>query len=473
MSIAPITERRQLGNRFVVEREVGRGGAGIVYRAYDLQSEQVVALKVIASEAGDAPEEEARFTREGQLLENLDHPGIVKTVGFGVFDESGLPFVAMEWLEGEDLAARQKREPLTIPQAVDLTVHVAQALQAAHAAGVIHRDIKPGNLFLCKAPGNEGFLGPWQVKLVDFGVAAKSDIRITRTGDVVGTPAYMAPEQARGDAPIDARCDIYSLGATLFELIAGRPPHVGPTVIATLARLVTTAPPRLSELRRDTPPEIDNLVSSMLHTDPASRPSSMTEVLAMLQQASDDVERMSWVEQVPDPRSSRLGSSASRLVTSIVAIRFATGSARERALEQLRQRGADAVPLGQDSIVAHLGARRAVGNEAAVGLELGRRLARAGARVGVASGRARLDWAHDIGEVLPVGEVVDRASSLSRDAEAGRGAGRRHDQRARPRPLRIPHARRRLVGRRRARARPPRREAARRSSGAIRSSLRC
>src|SRR6478736_5245025 len=157
----------------------------------------------------------------------------------------------------------------------------------------------------------------------------------------------------------------------------------------------------------------------MLHTDPASRPSSMTEVLAMLRSASDDVERLSWLEQMPDPRSSRLGSSASRLVTSIVAIRFATASARERALEQLRQRGADAVPLGQDSIVAHLGARRAVGNEAAVGLELGRRLARAGARVGVASGRARLDWAQDIGEVLPVGEVVDRASSLSRDAEAG------------------------------------------------------
>jgi eukaryotic-like serine/threonine-protein kinase len=416
----PITERRRLGDRFVVEREVGRGGAGIVYRAYDLTSQQTVALKVIASDGGVAPEEEARFTREGQLLENLDHPGIVKTVGFGVLDESGRPFVAMEWLEGEDLAARQKREPLTIPQSVELTIRVAEALDAAHAAGVIHRDIKPGNLFLCKSPGGEGFLGPWQVKLVDFGVAAKSDIRITRTGDVVGTPAYMAPEQARGDAPIDARCDIYSLGATLFELIAGRPPHVGPTVIATLARLVTTAPPRLSELRRDTPPVLDNLVSTMLSTDPASRPSDMTEVLGMLHDATRDSQRVSWIETSQEPaRSSRLGSSASRLVTSIVAIRFATASARERALEQLRQRGADAVPLGQDSIVAHLGARRAVGNEAAVGLELGRRLARSGARVGVASGRARLNWTYDTGEMQPVGEVVDRASSLARDAEAG------------------------------------------------------
>ncbi len=396
MDTGPITERRRLGDRFVVEREVGRGGAGIVYRAYDLLSQQTVALKVIASDGGVAPEEEARFTREGQLLGNLDHPGIVKTVGFGVLDESGRPFVAMEWLDGEDLAARQKREPLTITQSVELTIRVAEALEAAHASGVIHRDIKPGNLFLCKSPGGEGSLGPWLVKLVDFGVAAKSDIRITRTGDVVGTPAYMAPEQARGDAPIDARCDIYSLGATLFELIAGRPPHVGPTVIATLARLVTTAPPRLSELRRDTPPVLDNLVSTMLHTDPASRPSDMTEVLGMLHDATRDSQRVSWIDTSQEPaRSSRLGSSASRLVTSIVAIRFATASARERALEQLRQRGADAVPLGQDSIVAHLGARRAVGNEAAVGLELGRRLSRAGARVGVASGRAReLDLRH-------------------------------------------------------------------------------
>ncbi|HEX3774547.1 MAG TPA: protein kinase [Polyangiaceae bacterium] len=420
MDNGPITERRRLGNRFVVEREVGRGGSGIVYRAWDLASEQTVALKVIAADAGVAPEEETRFEREGQVLEKLDHPGIVKTLGFGVLEDSGRPFVAMEWLEGEDLTARQRREPLTIPQSMELTIKVAEALDAAHLAGVIHRDIKPGNLFLCKAPEGDGFLGPWHVKLVDFGVAAKSDIRITRTGDVVGTPAYMAPEQARGDAPIDARCDIYSLGATLFELIAGRPPHVGPTVIATLARLVTTAPPRLSELRRDTPPMLDNLVGTMLSTDPAARPGNMSEVLEMLHDAARDSQRVSWFDAAQEPaRSSRLGTSASRLVTSIVAIRFASASARERALEQLRQRGADAVPLGQDSIVAHLGARRAVGNEAAVGLELGRRLARAGARVGVASGRARLNWAHETGEMQPVGEVVDRASSLARDAEAG------------------------------------------------------
>jgi eukaryotic-like serine/threonine-protein kinase len=406
-----------LGGRFAVEREVGRGGVGIVFRAFDLETDRPVALKIIASEAGVLPEEEARLMREGQLLANLDHPGIVKTVAFGVFDESGTPYVAMEWLDGEDLAQRQRRSPLSIPQAVELAQRVGEALGAAHAAGVIHRDIKPGNIFLCRNTEGEGLLD-CTPKLVDFGVAAKSDIRITRNGDVVGTPAYMAPEQARGDGPIDARSDIYSLGATLFELVAGRPPHVGPNVIATLARLVTTTPSRLSELRHDVPNVLDNLVQRMLETDPIARPASVEEVLELLKDALRDASLIIPGEVEP-VRSSRLGSSASRLVTSIVALRFATGSARERALEMLRQRGADAVPLGQDSIVAHFGARRAVGSEAAAALELGRRLARAGARVGIASGRARLNWLSNTGAVQPVGEVVDRASALARDAEPG------------------------------------------------------
>jgi predicted ATPase len=408
----------KLGGRFIIEREVGRGGVGIVYRAHDLVTLQPVALKVINADAGVAPEEEARLKREGELLTRLDHPGIVKIVGFGVLEETSLPFVAMEWLEGEDLAARHRRDPLGIAEALELTSRVAEALEAAHAAGVIHRDIKPGNIFLCEQtyPLEAPALLGAEPKLVDFGVAAPGDIRVTRTGDVVGTPAYMAPEQARGDAPIDARCDIYSLGATLFELIAGRPPHVGPSVIATLARLVTTAPPRLSELRRDVPPIVDNLVHRMLETDPAARPSSIAELRGILDDAMRDIARASWIDS--EPRSTRLGTSASRLITSIVAIRFESGSARERAIEWLRQRGAETVPLGQDAIVAHLGARRAVGSEALVALELGRRLARAGARVGLASGRAWVSPATDTG-VQPVGEVVDRASALARDAEPG------------------------------------------------------
>ncbi|MDQ2647100.1 MAG: serine/threonine protein kinase, partial [Myxococcota bacterium] len=207
MTIAPA--QRKLGGRFVIEREVGRGAVGIVYRARDLTTQQPVALKVInSSEAGVVPDEEARLTREGEVLSRLDHPNIVRFVAFGVLDDTSMPFVAMEWLDGEDLAAYQKRAPLEIAEAIGLMLRVARALEAAHEAGVIHRDIKPSNIFLCndpdKVPESSLDLIP---KLVDFGVAARGDIRLTRSGDVVGTPAYMAPEQARGDAPIDARSD--------------------------------------------------------------------------------------------------------------------------------------------------------------------------------------------------------------------------------------------------------------------------
>ncbi len=414
----PLPTDQPLGGRFAVEREIGRGAVGVVYRAYDVASGQAVALKIVASEAGVAPDDEERLKREGEVLKGLNHPGIVRIVDSGLIEETGLPFVAMEWLEGEDLGSRQRRSPLSLSEVVCLGALVAQALGAAHDAGVIHRDIKPGNILLrSERPADEAFaeLGVQPV-LVDFGVAARKDLRSTRAGDIVGTPAYMAPEQARGGTRIDGRADLYSLGATLFELVAGRPPHQGPNVIAMLARLVTTEPPRLSELRRETPPALDDLVRRLLAIDPDRRPSTAQEVEALLREALDDCHRTTWNPAEPP---SRLGSSASRLVTTLVALHFGTASSRERALEQLAARSAEAVPLGTDALVAHLGARRAVGNEAATALDLGRRLARAGAQVGVASGRARVESGRESGHALPLGEVVDRASALARDA--GRG----------------------------------------------------
>ncbi|MEZ4224377.1 MAG: protein kinase [Polyangiaceae bacterium] len=410
----------RMGGRFVIEREVGRGGAGVVYRAYDQQTKGPVALKVLQAEAGDVPEEEERLRHEADLLGELRHPGIVRMVASGVLDETGQPYVAMEWLEGEDVTTRQRRAPLTLRQAVQLAASVSDALGAAHDLGVVHRDIKPGNIFLCRPlSGNDAdIVAP---KLVDFGVAAKSDLSISRSGDVVGTPAYMAPEQARGDAPIDVRCDVYSLGATLFELLTGRPPHVGPTKIATLARLVTTPAPRLSDLRRDVPAALDELVHRMLATNPDDRPHDMREVGEVLKQALQEASDAPPRHATPSEpvMSSRLGSSASRLVTSIVALRFENGSARDRALDHLKERGADAVPLGPEALVAHLGATRATGTEAVAALDLGRRLARAGAQVGVASGRARMSLSRRDGSAHPVGEVVDRASALAREASPG------------------------------------------------------
>jgi predicted ATPase len=411
------SDGRRLGGRFVIEREVGRGAAGTVFRAHDLVTDGPVALKVMG-EAGMALDEAERLAREGLLLADISHPGIVKTVAHGVLEESSLPFVAMEWLDGEDLARRSRREPLSMNAAVELTILVGEALGAAHDAGIIHRDIKPSNIFLCSGNAARFSLG-FTPKLVDFGVATSGDLHMSRAGDVVGTPAYMAPEQARGDAQLDLRCDVYSLGATLFELLAGRPPHMGSTAVATLARLVTTPPPRLVDLRRDVPEVLDRLVSEMLAIDPELRPGSMQHVLTELEAARASAPQSTYLESIQPTTSGRLGSSASRLVTTIVALGFDKASARERALEHLRQRGADAVRLGSEAIVAHLGARLAVGSEAAAALDLGRRLSQAGAKVGIASGRARVTWTSAGAEAAPVGEVVDRASSLARDAQGG------------------------------------------------------
>lgn len=423
--------RGLVAGRFRIERELGRGAYGIVFRASDSATGAAVALKVIAGADTDACER-ARFTREGHVLSELSHAGIVRVVAFGELDttcsdtrgqrfEEGSPFIAMEWLEGEDLQARQRHAPLGLRDSLEVGRQVAAAMGAAHDAGVIHRDIKPSNIFLVGEAGatsqpSSGVLtantgrAPC-AKLVDFGVASSSDVSLTRTGAVVGTPAYMAPEQARGDAAPDARSDIYSLGATLFELIAGRPPHMGPNSIATLARLVTTPAPRLSELLRDVPPDLDDLVHRMLSSSPEDRPASAHDVEVQLGDIAmnPSLQGLSLDAAVPASR----GTSGRRLVTTLVALHVARGDQRIIEVDRLREQGADALPLGEDSVVAHLGAQRAYGDEGAHALELGLTLAARGARVGVATGRMRVEHGR------AAGEVVDQAAALAREAGSG------------------------------------------------------
>jgi len=241
---------------------LGRGGMGVVYRATDRASGDVVALKILLEGRAKAVE---RFAREASVLAALDHPGIVRYRTHGV-TRAGEPYLAMEWLDGETLTSRLKRGRLTMDETLSLATQVAAALAVAHARGVVHRDLKPSNLFLVG-----GDIA--QVKVLDFGIAHLGGAaRMTKTGALLGTPGYMAPEQARSEASLTPAADIFALGCVLFEALAGRPVFEGPNALAVLAKLVFEEAARLDVDCPDAPPALAALVARMLAKDPGARP---------------------------------------------------------------------------------------------------------------------------------------------------------------------------------------------------------
>jgi hypothetical protein len=235
---------------------------GEVWKALDQASGQPVAVKLLPA---NALEDAARFAREAQTLAELSHPRVVRYVAHGA--EAGEdPYLVMEWLDGEDLAARLARGPLSVDESVALAVTVAEALAFAHERGVVHRDLKPGNLFL---PG--GLLSA--VKILDFGVArAGRATRMTRTGMLIGTPGYMAPEQARGETNLDARADVFSLGCVLFECLTGEPAFGGKHLAAILTKVLFEETPSVRSARPAVPAALDELLRRMLSKRREDRP---------------------------------------------------------------------------------------------------------------------------------------------------------------------------------------------------------
>ncbi|HEX8115058.1 MAG TPA: serine/threonine-protein kinase, partial [Kofleriaceae bacterium] len=264
-----------LEDRFEIEHQVRTGGMGAVFCARDRSSGERVAIKMLFD---GRDRRAARFARETQLLSELSHPGIVRYVAHGA-TPAGAPFLVMEWLDGEDLRRRLEREPLTIGESVALTARVAEALAAAHARGIVHRDLKPSNLFLPD-------LRLDQVKVLDFGIAHKAGMpQLTLTGTMVGTPGYMAPEQARSHEAVDARADVFALGCVLFHCLTGTAPFEGDSAIAVLGKILFGEAPRVSALWPEVPEDLDALVARMLAKDPALRPSdgaALTAALAAL-----------------------------------------------------------------------------------------------------------------------------------------------------------------------------------------------
>src|ERR1041384_4376041 len=297
--------REQLDDRFELEQPIGTGGMGTVFRARDAISGDTVAVKIIADGQGHLAE---RFAREVTVLAALSHPGIVRYIAHGV-TSSGKLFLAMEWVDGETLKARLERGPLTLGESVTLATRVAEALGVAHARGVVHRDLKPSNLIL---PGGRIDL----VKLLDFGIAQRpGKTQLTQTGVMLGTPGYMAPEQARASGKIDARADVFALGCVLFQCLTGAPPFDGDTTAAVLARILFGTAPRVSELWPEVPEQLDALVSQILSRDPALRPSDGANLAAAL--AALGPLTRTTTPRVPLPRQFELASGERRLLAVV------------------------------------------------------------------------------------------------------------------------------------------------------------
>ncbi|WP_438025888.1 serine/threonine-protein kinase [Sorangium sp. So ce233] len=272
-----MTPGQRIADRFELERQAGAGGMGALYRAVDLETGAPVAVKVLH---GAQEADLSRFAREARILDQLTDPAVVRYIAHGITGASR-PYLVMEWLEGEDLAARLARAELSVAESLTLVRRMAGALAAVHALGVVHRDIKPSNIFLCDGRVE-------LARLIDFGIARpqRATAVVTRTNSAVGTLGYMAPEQARGSADLDARADVFALGCVLFECLTGQPAYAGDNPMAVLAKLLLASPPRVRDERPEVPDEIDALVERMLSREPARRPASGAAIVAELEALS-------------------------------------------------------------------------------------------------------------------------------------------------------------------------------------------
>jgi tetratricopeptide (TPR) repeat protein len=401
-----------IAERFEIERRAGAGGMGEVYQAHDRRTGERVALKVLHRRAAL---EEGRFMREAEVLSALSHPSIVRYLGHGQ-TAAGAPYLAMEWLEGETLSARLSRAGLTIGESVALGARVAEALGEAHRHGVVHRDLKPSNLFL-----RGGSIGA--PALIDFGIARmmRAGGTLTTPGAMVGTPGYMAPEQARGESAVGPRADVFSLGCVLFKCLSGRPPFEGDDALAVMLKVVLEEPPLLSELRPEIPEALSDLVARMLSKTPEQRPADGAAIAAELA-ALGEIEAS--VGRAPAALPAPEITIHERRVMCLVVARWGSADAETTLSDTESHARDDAIytvvkrQKGQIELLAD-GSILVVLTSAEAATDLAARAARCalalepllfGATMAVVSGRALL------AARLPVGELIDRAVTLLGDA---------------------------------------------------------
>lgn len=306
---------------YQIQSQLGVGGMGEVYRAQDTRLGRVVALKVLPPHLSRDTAFRQRFAREARAVSSLSHPNICALYDVG--HQDGVDFIVMEYLEGETLAARIKKGPIPIEQLFRSGIEVAQALDTAHRHGVIHRDLKPGNIMLTRTGA----------KLLDFGLATLKagpssdegqgeDHRLTATGMVVGTLHYMAPEQIEG-READARTDIFALGAVLYEMASGQPPFTGKTTSAVMTAILGTEPPPVGTLRPDAPPALGRLIKTCLAKEPDERWQTAHDVALQLRgiaEGSSDSQQLVQPAALPKARSRQVAWTVAVLALLLVGV---------------------------------------------------------------------------------------------------------------------------------------------------------
>jgi serine/threonine-protein kinase len=286
VTVPPVGVGRVFGGTYQLEAPLGAGGMGEVWIARHLRTGRKYALKLLPQDSRMLPDAIRRFEREALAASALGHPNIVAVHDFNL--DSGVHYMIMDLLEGETLEARLMRLGcLPWEDAKRIGLELASALGAAHAAGLLHRDLKPANVLLARSPE-----GTERAVLLDFGLVKPLDevaiSKITMAGAAMGTPMYMSPEQARGEG-LDARSDLYALGAVLFEVLTGAPPFFDRTLAGVYARLLNELPPAASSVSSQRcPPAFDTLLAATLAKNPAERPPDARAFAAALAQVEDN-----------------------------------------------------------------------------------------------------------------------------------------------------------------------------------------
>ncbi len=259
-----------IDGRYRLESKLAEGGMGAIYVAEHLSLRKQVAIKFLHPEVADVPGIAVRFEREARATSQLEHPHIIRVSDFGRASDGAL-YLVMELLVGRSLSALLvDKGALSVERAVAITDQIPAGLQAAHMQSVVHRDPKPDNIFLRDEAADTD-----DVKLLDFGIAAmrgeQNETRLTQTGAVMGTPAYMAPEQAMGHATADARTDLHAVGVMLYEMLSGKPPYAGDNYHQVLHAIIVGKPVSLAQLRPGLPPRLYAAVARAMAADPAVR----------------------------------------------------------------------------------------------------------------------------------------------------------------------------------------------------------